>query len=59
VTDIDSLSATQVLVKTIIELGHGMDLHVIAEGIETQAELDTLVALGCDAMQGYFVSPPL
>ncbi|MCX7218728.1 MAG: EAL domain-containing protein [Burkholderiales bacterium] len=59
VIDIDQHPATQRLVKTIIELGHGLDLSVIAEGIETQAERDTLLALGCDAMQGYFASRPL
>jgi diguanylate cyclase (GGDEF)-like protein len=59
VINIDQLSSTQRLVKTIIEMGHGLDLHVIAEGIETQAERDTLIDLGCDAMQGYFASKPL
>jgi diguanylate cyclase (GGDEF)-like protein len=59
VIDIDQQPATQRLVKTIIEMGHGMNLSVIAEGIETQAERDTLSTLGCDAMQGYFASKPL
>lgn len=59
VINIDQLSSTQRLVKTIIEMGHGLNLHVIAEGIETQAERDTLIELGCDAMQGYFASKPL
>lgn len=59
VINIDQLSSTQRLVKTIIEMGHGLNLHVIAEGIETQAERDTLIDLGCDAMQGYFASKPL
>ena len=59
VIDIDQHPATQRLVKTIIEMGHGLNLNVIAEGIETQAERDTLISLGCDAMQGYFASKPL
>lgn len=59
VIDIDLQPATQQLVKTIIEMGHGLGLSVIAEGIETQAERDTLLSLGCDAMQGYFASKPL
>ncbi len=59
VIDIDLHPTTQRLVKTVIELGHGLNLSVIAEGIETQAERDTLTELGCDAMQGYFVSKPL
>ena len=59
VIDIDQQPATQRLVKTIIEMGHGLNLSVIAEGIETQAERDTLISLGCDSMQGYFASKPL
>lgn len=59
VTDIDSLPTNQHLVKTIIAMGHGLNLSVIAEGIETAAERDTLIALGCDNMQGYFASKPL
>lgn len=59
VINIDQLPSTQRLVKTIIEMGHGLNLTVIAEGIETQAERDTLLSLGCDSMQGYFASKPL
>jgi diguanylate cyclase (GGDEF)-like protein len=59
VINIDQQDSTQKLVRAIIEMGHGLDLHVIAEGIETQAERDTLIKLGCDAIQGYFASKPL
>ncbi|MBX9900990.1 MAG: EAL domain-containing protein [Burkholderiaceae bacterium] len=59
VININDQPATQRLVKTIIEMGHGLGLHVIAEGIETEAERDTMRALGCDAMQGYLSSRPL
>ncbi|MFZ6752433.1 EAL domain-containing protein [Undibacterium sp. Dicai25W] len=59
VTNIDQLSDTQRLVKTIIELGHGLKLSVIAEGIETEQERAILQQLGCDCMQGYLVSKPL
>ncbi|BBB65527.1 hypothetical protein UNDYM_1274 [Undibacterium sp. YM2] len=59
VIDIDQLPATQGLVKAIIEMGHGLGLSVIAEGIETAAERECLRQLGCDSMQGYFASKPL
>jgi EAL domain-containing protein (putative c-di-GMP-specific phosphodiesterase class I) len=59
VTDIDTKPASLQLTKTMIEMGHGMGLLVTAEGIETQAERDTLQALGCDVMQGYFSARPL
>ena len=41
------------------EMGHGMDLIVTAEGVETEAERATIAALGCDVMQGYLASKPL
>ena len=59
ITDIDSKPGSLQLVKTMIEMGHGMGLLVTAEGIETAAERDTLKLLGCDVMQGYFGSRPL
>lgn len=59
VEGIDSAAATQKLVKAMIEMGHGLGLVVTAEGIETQAERDTLAHLGADVMQGYFGSKPL
>ena len=59
IIDINAQPMSQRLVKTMIDMGHGMDLLVTAEGIETAAERDTLKALGCDVMQGYFGSRPL
>ena len=59
VDKVDRLPGTQKLVKAMIEMGHGMDLMVTAEGVETQAEKDTITRLGCDIMQGYYASRPL
>ncbi|MBD2261061.1 EAL domain-containing protein [Pseudanabaena sp. FACHB-2040] len=39
-------------------MGHGLGLEVVAEGIETAAELDWLTAHDCDYGQGYFLSMP-
>lgn len=47
------------IIHSIIELAHNLNLQVIAEGVETQAELDTLVGLNCDIVQGYFYGEPL
>jgi diguanylate cyclase (GGDEF)-like protein len=47
-----------VLVKGIIDLGHNLRLQVIAEGVETAEVRDRLIALGCDAAQGYFIRRP-
>ncbi|MFT5962115.1 MAG: diguanylate cyclase (GGDEF)-like protein/PAS domain S-box-containing protein [Burkholderiaceae bacterium] len=48
-----------VIAATVITLGHHMNLKVIAEGVETQAQLGVLQQLGCDLMQGYLFSRPL
>lgn len=46
------------IVRTVIEFGHNFGLTVVAEGVETQEVLDALTALGCDEVQGYFISKP-
>jgi len=43
----------------IINLAHSLKLKVVAEGVETEAQLAFLRAHGCDEMQGYYFSPPL
>jgi diguanylate cyclase (GGDEF)-like protein/PAS domain S-box-containing protein len=48
-----------VIAATVITLGHHLNLKVIAEGVETQAQLGVLEQLGCDHMQGYLFSRPL
>ena len=47
------------IVASIITLAHNLKLSVIAEGVETQEQLDYLRRHGCDHMQGYFFSPAL
>lgn len=49
----------ETIVRAIITMGLGLNLHVIAEGVETQAQLDFLDAHGCHAYQGYLFSRPL
>ena len=56
---IDTAPGSQKLVKAMIDMGHGMDLTVTAEGVETEAERRTIAQLGCDVMQGYLASRPL
>lgn len=46
------------IVKFIIELGNNLKLDIIAEGIETQEQLDALTALKCSHGQGYFLGRP-
>ena len=47
------------VVSSIIDIAHNLQLTAIAEGVETQEQLDFLVANQCDAMQGYLFSKPL
>ena len=47
------------IVKAIISLAHSMSLTVLAEGVETQEQLDYLRAQECDYLQGFFFSRPL
>lgn len=47
------------IVKGIVELGHTLQLKVIAEGVETDAQLQFLKDLGCDEVQGYLFTPPV
>jgi two-component system, cell cycle sensor histidine kinase and response regulator CckA len=58
VRDIDSAVAKQRTVGAMVELCHGMDIKVVAEGVETPAERDVLVRLGCDYLQGYHFGRP-
>ena len=47
------------IVRSIITLGHDLGLELVAEGVETQVTCDHLAELGCDTVQGYWVSRPL
>ncbi|MEO1428807.1 MAG: EAL domain-containing response regulator [Cyanobacteria bacterium J06633_8] len=47
------------ITKGIIEMAHNLDLQVVAEGVETKAELNIIKALKCDKTQGYLLSHPL
>jgi len=47
------------IVRAIVSLAHSLRLKVIAEGVETPAQLEFLQALGCDQYQGYYCSAPI
>lgn len=46
------------IVRSVIGLGHGLDVPVLAEGVETPEQLEALRAEGCDQVQGYLISRP-
>jgi len=47
------------LVSTIINLGHSLDLNVVAEGVETEEQSRLLRSLKCDELQGFLFSKPV
>jgi len=47
------------VVRAIISLAHSLNLTVIAEGVETEAQMRTLINLNCDLFQGYLLHKPL
>src|SRR5687767_4458227 len=59
VSPINEEGANTELVRTIIAMAKNLDLKVIAEGIETRAQLEALKDLGCESGQGYLLSRPL
>jgi EAL domain-containing protein (putative c-di-GMP-specific phosphodiesterase class I) len=50
---------TRGVVQAVIELAHALDLNVVAEGVENEEQRKMLAEMGCDEMQGYFISRPL
>jgi len=48
-----------VIPSAVIAIGHSLKLKITAEGVETEAQLETLRSLGCDAIQGYLISRPV
>ena len=59
VQDIPGDSEDKAIVTAIIALAHNLGLSVVAEGVETQAQLAFLRSAGCDHIQGYYFSRPI
>lgn len=59
ISDIKAGSEDCTIVKAIIAMGHGLDLSIIAEGIETEMQQQFLADLNCDEAQGYLFSRPV
>jgi diguanylate cyclase (GGDEF)-like protein len=59
VTDICDDSRAEAIMRSTVDLARHLDLHVVAEGIETARVMDRLLELGCDTGQGYLIARPL
>jgi len=47
------------LIRAATDLGHGLGMKVVAEGIETAEQLNVVAEIGCDLAQGFFILPPV
>jgi diguanylate cyclase (GGDEF)-like protein len=59
IKDVVANAEDAAIVHAIISLAHSLKLKVIAEGVETEQQLDFLRSLGCDQYQGFFCSPAI
>jgi len=55
VSDVDD----EMLVRSVIDLGHNLGLIVVAEGVEDQETLEALASVGCDVAQGFHLGRPM
>ncbi len=47
------------IVQAVIAIGNGLEMDIVAEGVETMADAQTMAELGCNELQGYFFSRPV
>ena len=59
ITPVTRTDRSRAIVRSVIDLAHSLDLTVVAEGVEDGPTWTTLEALGCDEIQGYYLSRPL
>lgn len=59
VLDLEDNQHSMAIVRAVIDLGHSLDIPVLAEGVETAAQHAMLLERGCDEVQGYLVGRPM
>ncbi len=59
VRDVEVDGNDKAIVRTIISMGHSLDMKVTAEGVETEAQREFLIQHGCDHFQGYLFGKPM
>jgi EAL domain-containing protein (putative c-di-GMP-specific phosphodiesterase class I) len=59
VNDLLENTGSEAIVRAIIAMGDSLQLQVVSEGVETQAQMDKLVAMGCKLLQGYWIARPM
>src|SRR5262249_16142669 len=58
VQDISGENSSLAIIKGVTSLAYSLDMTITVEGVETEAQLDCVRALGCAEIQGYLLSPP-
>jgi diguanylate cyclase len=59
IRDLELERSAQAVVRAAIEMAHALGKTVVAEGVEHAGQLELLRGMGCDVLQGYFLSPPV
>lgn len=59
VAELEQSGEDAAIIRAIIAMAHSLELKVVAEGVETQGQMDFLMAHGCDEIQGYLLSAPV
>ncbi|MCA9194645.1 MAG: EAL domain-containing protein [Planctomycetales bacterium] len=59
VSEVTTDKNSSAIAKSIISLGHGLDLQIVAEGVETHEQWQFLAKEGCDTIQGYVIGRPM
>ena len=59
IAGIENDASIREIAQAVIGLAHGLGARAIAEGVENEAQIDVLRVMGCDAVQGYAIAPPM
>jgi diguanylate cyclase len=59
VIDLGTSAKAKSIVQAIVQMAHSLNLRVVAEGVETEAQRDVLLELGADELQGYLFAKPM
>jgi diguanylate cyclase (GGDEF)-like protein len=59
VTNVSSALASRTIVQSVVSLGRGLGMQIVAEGVETEYEALMMSHFGCTELQGFFFSPPV
>jgi len=59
IADITSSEQARAVAQAVVSLIHGLGHQVVAEGVETEDQIEVLKIIGCDSLQGYAIATPM